>query len=107
MAGTVAYLSLLVAKDILQLNLWWRTNNQGLYFGITMSRALTLYKKGLRYFRYIRDPERCDFWNEKLPKLNSPLKRFTKTFDLKLVAIYGPFRAKMLSQQNVQLTSYE
>jgi hypothetical protein len=45
-ASTVAYLSPSIVEDIMQLNLWWRTVYQGHYFGITMSRALTLYMKG-------------------------------------------------------------
>ena len=55
--STVAYLSPPIVEDIMQLKFWWRTKYQGLYFGITMSRALTLYMKGLRYFRDIWDPE--------------------------------------------------
>ena len=51
MANTNADLSPSIPKDILQLNLWWRTEYQGLYFGITMGKVLTLYRKWLRYFQ--------------------------------------------------------
>ena len=43
------------SKDILQLNLWWRTEYQGLDFDIIMSTAYTLYKSILKYFRDIWD----------------------------------------------------
>jgi hypothetical protein len=54
MARTSRYLPPSTPENILQLSMWWRTGYQGLYFGITMSRALTLYMKGLRYFRDTR-----------------------------------------------------
>ena len=62
MARTVAYLSPSIMEDVLQLNLWWKTGYQGLYFGITMDRTLILYRKGLRYFRDIWHLGRNGFW---------------------------------------------
>ena len=60
MARTTTYLPPSTPENILQLSMWWRTEYQGLYFGITMSRALTLYGKGLRYFQDIWDPGRYE-----------------------------------------------
>ena len=39
-----------IADDIMQLNLWWRTEHQGLYFGITTEKGLVLCRKGLDIF---------------------------------------------------------
>ena len=72
MASMVAYLPLSIANDILQLNLWWRTKYQGLYFGISMSRACTLYTERLRYFMIFGTPGHMTSWIERLPTLNFP-----------------------------------
>jgi hypothetical protein len=61
MAKTIAYTPPTIPEDILQLNLWWRTEDQGLQFGIIMSRAYTLYMSGLRNFRDVWDPWKYDF----------------------------------------------
>ena len=50
--GAQGHLSLSYClENILQFNLWWQMEYQGLYFVITMARTLILYKKGLRFFR--------------------------------------------------------
>ena len=78
----IAYLSPTIPEDILQLNLWWRTEYQGLHFGIIMSKAYTLYMNGLSCFRDIWDPRRYDSlkW-----ELYSPWKKSTKTTGLNLL----------------------
>ena len=40
-----------IPEGILQLNLWWRTKCQGIYFGTIMSKAYTLYKPHERLIR--------------------------------------------------------
>lgn len=60
-------------------------NYQGLYFGITMKRALTLYHKGLRYFRDTLDPCRKEFL-----KWEVTLRKFHNT------KIYQDFWVKLL-----------
>jgi hypothetical protein len=67
---------------IMQLNMWWKIKCHGLYFGITMDRTLTLYKKGLRFLCDMWDPMRNDFWNRRRHVLNSPLPRCTLIFGL-------------------------
>ena len=47
-----------------------------------MSRAYTLYRKGLRYFRDIWDPREYEFLNWEDAKVKFSLKRFTMTFGL-------------------------
>lgn len=53
MACIDTFLSPSLLEDILQFNLWWEMEYQGLYFGITMDRDFVLYKKGLRFFQDI------------------------------------------------------
>jgi hypothetical protein len=107
MAKTVAYLSPTTPKDILQLNLWWREEYQGLHFGIIMSRAYILNKNGLRYFRDIWDPGRYDFLTWEDAKEKFSLEEVHRDFWIKLTEYYGPFRERMLNQQNALLTSQE
>ena len=40
MARMVAFLSSSCLENVLQLNLWWRMEYQGLNFGTTMDRGL-------------------------------------------------------------------
>jgi hypothetical protein len=47
MAQMVTYLSPFVLEDVLQLNLWWQMEYQGLYFDIIRDRALIIYIKVL------------------------------------------------------------
>ena len=62
--GKNSYIPLLtISEDILQLNLWWRMEYQGLQFGIKMSEAYTLYKSILKNFRDIWDPWKYDILN--------------------------------------------
>ena len=107
MAKTITYLSPTTPKDILQLNLWWRKEHQGLHFGIIMSRAYILNKNGLRYFRDIWDPGRYDFLTWEDAKERFSLEEVHRDFWIKLTEYYGPFRERMLNQQNALLTSQE
>jgi hypothetical protein len=61
MARAIAYISPSISKDIMQLNLSWRMEYQGLHSSITMGRVIVLYRKGLRYFHDILDPGRNEF----------------------------------------------
>lgn len=69
MAKMVTYLPPPTPKVILQLNLWWREEYQGLYFGNMMSRAYTLNMNGLRYFKDIWDPRNTKSWIARLLKI--------------------------------------
>ena len=55
-----------MSEEYLQLNLWWRKEYHGLYFGITMERAIVLYGKGLCFFWDIWDPGKKNLlvWEE-------------------------------------------
>ena len=68
------YLSLSISEDILQLNMWWRAEYQGLYFGITISKAPILYTKGLRYFRDIWEHGRYEFLNWEIANVKFSLE---------------------------------
>ena len=98
MAKTVTYLSPTTPKDILQLNLWWKEEYQGLYFGIVMSRAYTLNMNGLRYFRDNWDLGRYDFLNWEHAEDKFSLEVHCD-FWLKLTEFYRPFREIMLNQK--------
>lgn len=49
-----------MSEENFQLKLWWRKKYHGLYYGITMDRAIVLYGKGLCFFEDIWDPRKLD-----------------------------------------------
>lgn len=79
MARTVAYFSLSTPKDFLQINLWWRMEYEGSYFGIIMSKAYTLV---LRYFRVIWDLGKYNFLNSGHVKIKFSLEAVHQDFGL-------------------------
>jgi hypothetical protein len=72
MVCTTTFLSSYCSKDILQLDLWWKMEYCGLYFGLTIDWGLVLFSKGLRYLCDIYDPRRYDFfgWEEARTKFS-------------------------------------
>lgn len=80
MARKVTFLSMSCSEDILQLNLWWQSEYQKLYVGITMDKGFVLYSKGLRQFHDIWDPGRNEFieWKKRISKFS--LQMFITTF---------------------------
>lgn len=48
-------------EDIVQLNLWWQSEYQKVYFGITMDLSFVLCSKELRQLCDVWDPERNEF----------------------------------------------
>lgn len=82
----------------MQLNLWWTIVYKGLYFGIIMSMAYTLYRNGLRYFRDIWDLGKYKFLKWEDTKVKLSLEEVHQNLWLKLIDLYGPFRDRMLNQ---------
>jgi hypothetical protein len=50
MARMATFFSPSCPKDVLQLNLWWQMEYQGLYFRIIIIKAFILYKKKFEIF---------------------------------------------------------
>ena len=75
----------------------WRTEYQVLIFGITISKALTLYGKGL-YFWDIWDPKKYIFLNWKVAKGKYSLDEIYDNFWIKILEFYGHFCDRMLNQ---------
>ena len=105
MARMVTYLPPPTPEDILQLSLWWRTEYQSICFGITTSRALTLYGKVVRYFWDIWDPGRYVVHNWEVVKGKLSHDEIYHGFWIRLLEFYGPSRDRMLNQQIAQPTS--
>ena len=55
-----------------------------------MSKAHTLYRNGLRYFREIWDPGRYYFMNWEDARVNFSLEEVHRDFWLELTEFYGP-----------------
>ena len=91
----------IILEVILQLNFWWRTKYQCLYFDIVISRACNLYMKGLRYFMDIWDPGLYDFLNMETTRVKVSLEEVYQDLLLKIIEFYIPFYDGMLNQQNV------
>ena len=68
--------------NIMQLYPCWRTEYQGLYFGISMGRALTLYMKNWGASGIFGILGYMNVSTGRTLKLNSPLLKFTMTFGL-------------------------
>lgn len=70
-----------------------------------MSRACTLYRKGLRYFKNIWDPGKHDVLNWETTKVKFLAEEVYQELWLKLIEFYSSFRDRMLNEQNAQLIS--